>query len=891
MLRDHAMTRRIARARCWIIAAALLLTASSARAVITRLTPLKEVVSGQQYIFTAVVEKVDPGKPAVIFNVDADLKDKVPFRRMPVNMTGDSEAAKGKHTDILFKRLKPELPVIIFAGKRGKQYTAFVYSNGTWFQLLGRTGDSDDKVVWSLAHGEPYLRRTFKGTTAELKQIIVDGLGKKKDPPDPNPKEEPGFGPEVTDEKKDDRKEDKREEETSAAQPRTPVALPGTSAAQPRTRLAATPQGCAAGSEPASTNLITDEMLPRTPAGLRLNGAPLPEPVYAVIPTVFIMGPLALLAALFPAVFGGLAMFMKRWMALLSVACMNSTLFTLHMLLAGYARGAWWGTTTTLWIAMTLVTLAGALWSAQRYRTILGDNHAEDPTPRRAERIVLTWLSLIGVIVVFFSGLSFGPLEWQPASLIASPWKEMLALWVGIWGGGLYLLYLRLVPKRSQAVPCELIVLWTMLFATANLTTLELAQAAGSGSGAPLTVAVSGGEGSVGAKLDQVAWTRTFDGGGSIVSSPLIEGDRVYVAVSHAAGLSTFGIVYCLERDSGKIVWQFDAEKELMQVFSSPCLADGKLYFGEGLHIDKGCRLFCVDATPGSKTEGKELWRFQTESHTESSPCVGDGKVFFGAGDDGIYCCDAADGKKLWQYQPGLHVDASPTIVGKRVYAGSGISRTHKTTAMFCLDADTGKEVWQTPTELPVWGSPTVSVDRVYFGLGNGQFGESAAQPAGAVICVEAATGKRLWDRPIPDGVLDRPLVDERHVYFGARDGQLYAVDRNEGRVVWKQAMGSPVVAGARLAHCSCCATVTGIYAASSDGRVCCLDPNSGKPFWTFELAKHTGLKPQLYATPAVITLAGEGERHRIVLAAGLIDSASVSSARVFCLEDRGRGP
>jgi outer membrane protein assembly factor BamB len=826
-MRYHGMMRQFARARGWILAAALgLLATTPAHAVITRLTPLKEVLSGQQYIFTAVVDKLDPARPAVILNVDANLKDKVPFTRMPVNMTGDTEAQKGKHSEILCKRLKPELPVIVFAGKRGKQYTAFVYSNGTWFQVLGQVGDSEDKVVWSLAHGEPYLRRTFKGTTAELKQIVVDGLAKKKEPPDPNPKEEPGFGPEAS----SDEKKEKTDEES-----------------------------------------------------LRLNGSGR-GPLFAVIPSVFIMGPLALLAALFPAVFGGLAVFMKRWMALLSVACMNSTLISVHMLLAGYARGAWWGSTTTLWVAMTLVTLAGALWSAQRYRTVLSENHSEDPMPRRSERRVLGVLSLIGLVVTIFGGLSFGPLEWHAAGLLASPWKELLVFWVGVWAGVLYLLYLRWVPKRGYATPCELIVLWAMLFATANFATLEMAYATSSGSGTPLTVAASGTDAGTGAKLEQVVWTRTFDGGGTIVSSPLIDGDRVYVAVSHAAGFSTFGIVYCLERDSGSIVWQFDADKELMQVFSSPCLADGKLYFGEGLHTDKGSRLFCVDVGTG-----KEVWRFQTQSHTESSPCVGDGKVFFGAGDDGIYCCDATTGKQLWQYQPGLHVDASPTVLGKRVYAGSGVSRTHSTTSMFCLDADSGKELWRTPTELPVWGSPTVSGDHVFFGLGNGQFGQSADKPAGAVIGVEAATGKRLWERPVPDGVLDRPLVDDRHVYFGARDKLLYCVDRGDGRVVWKQEMGSPVVAGARLVHCSSCAAVTGIYAAASDGRVSCLDPNSGKSLWSFELARHTGLKPQLYATPAVVPLAGDGERHRIVIAAGLIDAASVSSARVFCLEDRGK--
>ena len=154
----------------------------------------------------------------------------------------------------------------------------------------------------------------------------MDGLANKKDPPKPNEKEEPGFGPEVKQdsEKKEKEEESRSEERGSKIEDRA----------------------CAGCCDPRPSILDSRSSLP-----------------FAVIPTVFIMGPLALLAALFPAVFGGLAMFMKRWMALMMVACTNSTLFTIHMLMGASARGAWWGSQTTLWATMTLVTLASAIWS------------------------------------------------------------------------------------------------------------------------------------------------------------------------------------------------------------------------------------------------------------------------------------------------------------------------------------------------------------------------------------------------------------------------------------------------------------------------------------------------------------------------------------------------
>ena len=153
------------------------LFASRAEAVITALYPLKDVLATGQYIFMAKINKIDPDKPALVLGVEEKLKGQPPFDKLAVNLTGDSEGQKAKHTPQLLKRLEADLPVVVFVNQRGKRYEAFVYSNGTWFQTIGQT-DKDDaaKIRWAFTHCEPYLRRTFKGTTADLRQVIIDGL-------------------------------------------------------------------------------------------------------------------------------------------------------------------------------------------------------------------------------------------------------------------------------------------------------------------------------------------------------------------------------------------------------------------------------------------------------------------------------------------------------------------------------------------------------------------------------------------------------------------------------------------------------------------------------------------------------------------------------------------
>src|SRR5207248_4344610 len=74
---------------------------------------------------------------------------------------------------------------------------AFAFTNGTWFQMIAPKKLDTDKAVLAFTHGEPFLRRTFKGTTEEMRKLVLDGLAGKGKLPPVNQKEAPGFGPEV----------------------------------------------------------------------------------------------------------------------------------------------------------------------------------------------------------------------------------------------------------------------------------------------------------------------------------------------------------------------------------------------------------------------------------------------------------------------------------------------------------------------------------------------------------------------------------------------------------------------------------------------------------------------------------------------------------------------
>jgi outer membrane protein assembly factor BamB len=824
-----------------------LLAAAPAWALITTPTPLTGVLAENQFICIAVVERIDPDKPGMVLAVDEVLKGKPPFKKLAVNLTGDADSRKKKETPLLLKRVAPKLPLLLFVHQNDKDFTAFAYSNGTWFQMAGVRADDDGDVLrLPFTHFETYLRRTFKGTTAELKQVAVDGLSGKKEPPDPDEKVKPGVGPETE----------------ASGQPK-----------------------------------IGDKKESFCPSLTR-------GPVFGVIP-MLVVGPLALLAMLFPAVFGGLMLVLKRWTTALGVLSVNSLLLFLQNWFGPFLITSWWGTPAALWLAMSLATVGGTLWAWRKHAARLSPcttpgayapgspsdstqfpwsrpmAHTVDffppPAPMRFEPphkwelITLGALSLFCLATAFYLPRSFdefGPME-----------KTVVMFAVGIWAATLHACYLRWVATRYPAprpgLPGEGVLLGAMLLLCVAFAFTMAPE--GRAADQPKEVKIAGDHGSRSVQVRELfkpapsSW---------IASSPLVDGDRVYVGAVHGEQYQS-GAIYCLDRTTGAVRWTFNDSGKMKNVFSSPCVVNGRLYTGEGFHQHSQCKFYCLNADTGAK-----IWEVQTGSHTESSPCVVDGKVFFGAGDDGLYCVSAADGSPVWHEAKGLHVDADPLVVGGRVYCGSGVGDAYQETCVFCLDAVDGKEIWRKPTDLPIWGEAALAGGRLYVGLGNGNFMESDEKPAGAVQCYDAANGERIWRYDVADGVHVRVAVDRDRVYFGSRDQNCYCLDRADGKPLWKKDLGSPVVASPvllRMDGSLGCGCSVGLYVVASEGQVYCLDPATGEAEWTLDVGKGQK-KPTLFSSPAVtISREADGEHRGVYFGSGF---NFFRRGALYCVED-----
>jgi outer membrane protein assembly factor BamB len=174
------------------------------------------------------------------------------------------------------------------------------------------------------------------------------------------------------------------------------------------------------------------------------------------------------------------------------------------------------------------------------------------------------------------------------------------------------------------------------------------------------------------------------------------------------------------------------------------------------------------------------------------------------------------------------------------VFVGSGLYSY----VAVAIDANTGDEKWRTDLKLRAFGAPLASGSKVFYGIGTGNMGADVwhypeegemrdKQPAGAIVCLDAASGKEEWRYPLPKSVHTGLVADAFTVYAGCRDGLVYAIDRKSGKLRWRVGIGSSVMCAPAVAESG--GFPVAVYAVSREGRVFCLNPQTGAENWSWQ--------------------------------------------------------
>ncbi|MGH9339226.1 MAG: PQQ-binding-like beta-propeller repeat protein [Acidobacteriota bacterium] len=148
------------------------------------------------------------------------------------------------------------------------------------------------------------------------------------------------------------------------------------------------------------------------------------------------------------------------------------------------------------------------------------------------------------------------------------------------------------------------------------------------------------------------------------------------------------------------------------------------------------------------------------------------------------------------------------------------------------FDLATGEVVWR--YERPIYGPANVVArdGRVLFA------GSKA-------VALEAATGRELW-RYTPDSNASFSVTaaDERAFYFGTEQHQVYAVDVNDGTLLWNTDVGPDwpyhgIVRGVSVGGDTLYAGLERYYAENgyiASGMIFALDRYSGEILWSYEV-------------------------------------------------------
>jgi outer membrane protein assembly factor BamB len=837
-----------------IAAACLAVCSAPALAVIERLTPLATILDDADEVFVAHFERIDKEKPAALLIWDKDLHGKTEQRRLPVSLTGDKE----KHTPEFLRRIAPKLPVVLFVTSRDDKYLALGYTDGTWFQLIGSKTEDGKGARWAFTHCEIYLRRTFAGTTKEMITVVTDAVAGKKKPPKPNPKEPPGFGPEVK--KENDESQKSNDEGKLKSEIRNS-----------KFEIGAYPRDAARGLEGASR--------------VRIDYSVMLIPAIGVVTLPFLAPLAVLLQLLFP---GLLRDQWRQYKIVISVLMTQSTLLTVHWAVVrwGVTVRPRWLADDVLWGAMVAVAFVGLLAAivAQRRQPVGAAAPSVRPAP--VEYIAVWALVVAGIgwaAFLFFTG--------------TSPFDQMFVATIAACVGAAHL-SLRArrektsSPGTASRLTTELVLLSGLVLAGIGLGIHVNASQANQLAGAvtadwPIFRGNPARTGSAsaddpGPAVPEILWVydpKERKGRIRMHSSPAVVDGQVYVGALYELQSLTEGAVYCVNAadgrqagdkvlKAGERTWRFTADGTLKPVFSSPTISGGRLHFGEGYHQDQSCRLFCLDA----RNADRPLWTFSTTSHVESSPCIVGSRIFFGAGDDGIFCLDAGDvnssgdqsaaPQQIWQF-PNVHVDGSCLVADGRLFVGSVLGDVYKDYFALAIDAATGKGIWRVTAPMPLPASPAYAAGRVYFGLGNGKFDIDADHPAGAVWCLDAATGDSVWQLETAGSVLATPAIAGERVFACARDAHCYCLAQATGDLLWKVDLGgpinaSPVVAGGK------------VYLMTVSGLLACLSADDGKELWRLDLDVPDD---DAYSSPTLV----DG---RLYVAAG---------GKVHCIGDKPR--
>lgn len=195
----------------------------------------------------------------------------------------------------------------------------------------------------------------------------------------------------------------------------------------------------------------------------------------------------------------------------------------------------------------------------------------------------------------------------------------------------------------------------------------------------------------------------------------------------------------------------------------------------------------------------KEQWIIQTGAGIYCSPTIEKDKVFVGDDMGRLTAYSLKNGKKLWSFESGKRIVGTPAVSDGIVVFGSADRH------IYGLNAKDGSLQWKVEAAEPVLGAVAIENGIAYIGASDHTF-----------RAIDIHTGKVVWAYTDVKGYIEtKPLIVEDKVIFGAWDNTLYALNKADGKELWKW------TGGLTRMHFSAAA----VWPVAANGKVFITDP------------------------------------------------------------------
>jgi outer membrane protein assembly factor BamB len=351
-------------------------------------------------------------------------------------------------------------------------------------------------------------------------------------------------------------------------------------------------------------------------------------------------------------------------------------------------------------------------------------------------------------------------------------------------------------------------------------------------------------------ETQHVVWKTALPGHGW--SSPVVWGNQVWVTTATPDGKELFAL--CLDLATGQVqrtVKVFDVAKPQPKIMAgssyaspTPVIEEGRIYVHFGTYGTA-----CLDTA-----DGKKLWerRDLTLDHKEgagSSPILDGALLTFPCdGQDVQYlvALDKKTGQTVWKTERSADFHGTvpyqrkayttPLIIdvpGGRQLISVGAR------AAYAYDPKTGRELWK--VLFKGWSNvsnPIVGRGLVFLSGGFGGLELCAVRPDGEGDVTRSRVVWRMT-RAVPG--LSSPVWSEDWLFLCSDQGVATCVEARTGRVVWQERLGTPVSASLVVA-------AGRLYICREDGRTMVLRPGP-----TYEVLAVNALEGMIRASPAVV--------------------------------------